>query len=348
MRRKDNIERLDEALARCLRRKPETFDFDEWAQNHPDAAALIRSGFAQHNSRSRIQFAQIWRCIMQSSYTRYVSAGIVLLALLGFLFPGGNGNLALADVQKAMEEMQTARFTGVRNVFLGDNKEPVHKLTVEKLFWIYHGCVDRTFEDGKLVIEFTCHVPTGTATVLFPQVKRYYHLQIPEDRREELRKITPDGLFETLFASGNCRKLEPRDIQGVKAIGFEVSDLTERVFGNLGGSQKIADFFFPVRSMSARMWVDPEARLPVLIEAEGEIGPCFITGYNKARLTEINDHWEFGIELDDAQFKPQIPADYQALIPPAAKAGAVLSGVGLASAPIVLLGIRHSRRRRRL
>jgi len=283
---------------------------------------------------------------MQSPYTRYVSAGIVLLALLGSLFPGGNGNLALADVQKAMEEMQTARITGVRNAFLGEEKEPVHKFTVEKLFWIHHGYVDRTFEDGKLVVEFTYHVPTGTATVLFPQVKRYFRLQIPEDRREELRKITPDGLFESLFASGDYRKLEPRDIQGVRAVGFEVSDLTERVFGNLGGSQKIADFFFSVRSMSARVWVDPEARLPIRVEAEGEIGPCFITRYQAARLTEIDDHTEFGIELDEAQFRPEIPEDYQALIPPAAKAGAALSGMALAGTPLVVLHVRRSRRRR--
>jgi len=347
MKRKDNIERLEEALAHCLRREPAAFDFEEWARNHPEAAARVRSGFAQDRSRSRIPLAQIWRCIMESPYTRYVSAGVVLLALLGFLFPGGNGNLALADVRKAMEEMQTARITGVRNTYHGEDKEPVHKFTVEKLFWIHHGCVDRTFEDGKLVIEFTYDVPTGTGTVLFPQAKRYYRTQIPEARREELRKLTPDGLFESLFASGTYRKLDPREIQGVRAVGFEVADLTERVFGNLGGSRKIADFFFPVRSLSARIWVNPEARLPILIEAEGEIGPCFINGYNKSRLTEINDHWEFGIELDAAQFRPQIPEDYQPLIGPAAKAGVALSGVALASAPIILLGIRRSRRRRR-
>ncbi len=110
MRRKDNIERLDEELAQCLRRVPAAFDFEEWARNHPDAAARVRSGLTQDNSRSRIHFAHIWRCIMESPYTRYVSAGIILLALLGSLFPGGNASLALADVQKAMEEMQTARY----------------------------------------------------------------------------------------------------------------------------------------------------------------------------------------------------------------------------------------------
>ncbi len=349
MKEQKNDTRLDDMLARRLRREPAAFDFDEWARRFPHEAKLARSGFAGPDEGRRIRSPKVWRYIMESRYTKYAGVAAVVLVALAFLFPDRNAivpeSIAWADVQKAMEQIQTMRVTGTRNFFFGEDQTPTQKLSVEKLFSFSQGYVDQTFtEDGKLIIEFIYHLPTGTATVLFPTAKRYYRVQIPEARRDELQQITLEGLFEALFASGDYRQLEPKEVQGVRAVGFEVSDLTERLFGGLGGSQKIANFFFPVRSLNARVWVDPKARLPILVEAEGEVGPCIITGFRPMRLVEADDRWEFDIELDEAQFNPAIPEDYQELVLPlAAQAGAGLYGIGLASIPVVLVATKRSR-----
>jgi len=77
--------------------------------------------------------------------------------------------------------------------------------------------------------------------------------------------------------------------------------------------------------------------------------PCLLTGYREMKLHEIDDRWEFDVELDAAQFLPAIPEDYQELtVSPAVKAQAAwcVAGAGLIT-PAVLAARRSRRHRRR-
>ena len=288
---------------------------------------------------------------MTSRYTKYASVAAVLLVALSFLFPGGNGivpeSIALADVQKAFEEQETARVTGMRNCFFGDDETPTYALPVEKSFSIHYGYADRTYNTkGELLIYVTYHLPSGMATVMFPTVKKYYRMEISPNYRDRAQQVTPESLFEGLWASGNYRQIGPKQVQGIEAIGFEISDLSDRILGGLGLDSTIFNFFFSVRSLSVRMWADPNRRLPIQVEGEGHVNPCLVTGYRKMRLTEINDVWDFDVDIDESLFNPEIPEDFEQLaIPGVAKAGAAISAVVLASVPAVVL-VRRSRRRR--
>ncbi|MBN2129677.1 MAG: hypothetical protein JW741_09275 [Sedimentisphaerales bacterium] len=327
MKHRKNDNQVDEMLARYLRREPARFDYESWAEKFPDEARLAATGFAATEPQPRISLAQIWRCIMTSRYTRYVTAAAVLLVALSFLFPGGNGivpeSIAWADVQKALVEQEQVRVTGTRNCFFGDDETPTHKLGVEKLFSLSYGYADRTFtEEGKLIIEFTYHLPSDTVTVMFPTVKKYYRMEVSSEYRDQAGQVAPENYFEWLWASGDYRQIGPRKVQGIDAIGFEVSDVHDRFLTGLGINPRIANFFFSVQSLSVRMWVDPKKRLPIQIEGEGQINRCLITGYSKMRLREINDRWDFGARLDESQFQPEIPEDYEQLgVPEAAQAG---------------------------
>lgn len=323
MQRKDDFERLDQMLARGLRRQPAQFDFERWARQFPVEAKLAQSGFAQPVPNPRTQFLKIWRCIMESRYTRYTGLAAVLLVALAFLFPGRHSvvpeSIAWADVQKAMDDMRTARVTGTRNCFFGEAETPTYRLGVEKLFSLSYGYVDRTFlEDGRLLVELTYHIPTGTMTVSFPTVKRYYRMQVPAEYRERAARLTPEGFFECMFASGDYRKIGPREVQGIEAIGFEVSDVDKRLLGGLGVSRHVVDFFLQVGSLSTRVWVNPETRLPIRVEAEGDVKPCLVTGFRPMRLVETDDRWEFEAEFEETHFHPEIPEDYEELILPPA------------------------------
>jgi hypothetical protein len=321
MQRKDDFERLDEMLARDLRRPPARFDLEQWGRQFPAEAKLAQSGFAQPLPNSRTQFLRIWRCIMESRYTKYTGLAAVLLVGLAFLFPGGRGlvpeSIAWADVQKAMQDVRTARVTGTRNCFFGEAETPTYRLGVEKLLSLSYGCVDRTFlEDGRLLIELTYHVPTGTLTVSFPLVKRYYRMQVSAEYQQRAARLTPETSFEWMFASGDYRKVGPQEVQGIQAIGFEISNLDERLLGGLGVSRQVANFFFQVGTLSTRAWVNPQTRLPIRAEGEGDVKPCLITGFRPMRIVETNDCWQFEAELDEAQFHPTIPEDYQRLALP--------------------------------
>ncbi len=354
MKRKPDDNQVEEMLSEHLRREPARFDFDKWAETFPAEAQQARTGFAPAASKRSTQRTQVWRRIMTSRYTRYTGIAAALLVGLSFFFPGGNGivpeSIAWADVQKAIEEQEQARVTGVRNCFFGDDQTPTHKLKVEKLFSLAYGYTDRTYtEDGTLIIQFSAHMPTGTMTVLFPTVKKYYRMKMPAESLERVQSMTKDDFFEWLWASGDYRKVGPKKVQGIDAVGFEVDDLVDRFLGaeGLGVNARIVNFFFSLRSMTVRMWVDPERRLPIQVEGEGEVSPCLITGYRKMRLTEVDDCWEYDIDLGEGEFNPEIPEGYEQLgVPGIAKAGAALYSVGLASIPVVLIGVRRSRRKR--
>jgi len=289
---------------------------------------------------------------MTSRYTRLVGVAAVVLAAISFLFPGRNGimpeSVAWADVQKAMEQVHTIRVTGTRNCFFSQDETPTYRLGLEKLFSFSRGYVDRTFtEDGQLIIEFAYDLPTGTMTVLFPTQKRYYRTQAPQAFHEKTRQVTLEEFGEWLFVSGDYRVIGPNDVQGIQAIGFEVSDLLNRFSTGLGGSGKLMDFFLSFGQSSARMWVNPKTRLPIQLEAEGKVNPCLVTGYREMTLREIDDRWEFEVELDGAQFLPTIPADYVPLnLESAVKENAAWLGVG--GLPVVGIIARRRRCRRRM
>jgi hypothetical protein len=345
MKREDDMDRLDEMLAGHLRREPASFDFEQWAHKFPEDAKLVRTGFARPVPNRRTQLMKIGRMIMTNRYTRLAGVAAVVLVGLAFLFPSGNGivpeSVAWADVQKAIEQAHSARVTGTRSCFFSSDETPTYKLGVEKLFSLSDGYVDRTFaEDGRLLIELAYDMPSGTATVLFPTYKRYYRTQVPAEFREKVKQATPEKFFEWLWASGDYRKVGPKEVQGVQAAGFEVSDLTDRFTRGLGLNERMMSFFLSFGLADACIWVNPKTRLPIQIEFEGQVRPCLLTGYRDMKLREIDDRWEFDIELDGAQFRPAIPQDYQELPVPVAVSVSAPFCVAGAAAPALLVARR--------
>jgi len=339
-------------LAQHLHWEPVPFDFERWADRFPEEAKLLRAGFPRPIPSRRTQLVQIGRCIMASRYTKFVSAAVVVLVALAFLFPGRRSivpeSVAWADVQKAMEQVQTIRVTGTRNCFFAADETPTHKLGLEKLFSFSRGYLDRTFtEDGQLIIEFAYDLQTGTVTVLFPTQKRYFRTQAPQTLREEIRQVTFREFGESLFASGDYRMIGPNDVQGIQAVGFEISDLHSRLKAKLGLGGRLVDFFFSFGPAHARMWVNPKTRLPIQLEAEGKVNPCLVTGYREMTLREIDDRWDYGMEMDGAQFLPAIPEDYQELtLSPVSKAQAAFCVAGAGFLVPAFLAARRSYRRR--
>jgi len=321
MKRKDNMDRLDEMLAKHLHREPASFDFGQWARRFPQDAKLVQTGFARPAPNRRMRLMQIGRWIMTSRYARLASVAAMVLVAISFLFPGRNGivpeSVTWADVQEAMEQVHTIRVTGTRNLFFSQDETPTHRLGLEKLFSFSHGYVDRTFaEDGQLIIEFAYDLPTGTVTALFPTQKKYYRAKAPQTFHEKAKQVTFQEFGEWLFVSGEYRVIGPNDVQGIQAVGFEVSDLLGRLKTKLGFNSKLMDLFFSPGPWNARMWVNPKTRRPIQLEAEGKMKPCFVTGFREMTLREVDDRWDFEVQLDDTLFLPPIPEDYQALVLP--------------------------------
>jgi len=323
MKRKDDTDRLDDMLAQHLRREPAPFNPEQWAQRFPEEARLLHLGFPRPVPNRRTQLMQIGRCIVTSRHTGLVGAAAVVLMAVAFLFPGRHGivpeSIAWADVQEAIEQVHTFRVTGTRNCFFSQSETPTYKMGLEKLFSFSHGYIDRTFtEDGRLMIELAYDLQTGTVTVLFPTRKLYFRTQAPQVLHEETQQVTFREFGESLFVSGDYRMIGPNDVQGIQAVGFEISDLHSRLKAKLGLGGRLVDLFFSFGPACARMWVNPKTCLPLQLEAEGKVNPCLVTGYREMTLREIDDRWQFEVDLDDTPFLPAIPEDYQELALPGA------------------------------
>jgi hypothetical protein len=150
-----------------------------------------------------------------------------------------------------------------------------------------------------------------------------------------------------MYRSGDYRKIGPKRIGDIDAVGFEVTDWHERVPD--GFNPAIVRFLFNMQQATARVWIDPETKLPVQTEGDIEMKACISTLFKDAHVEQIDNSFEWGVEIDEAMFLPEIPDDYQELnLPSGTAIGVAASSVVLAGiAPWCIFFVRRSRRRAR-
>jgi len=330
-----------------------------------DANATMKRAVADHQGRHRIE---LWRRIMKSPYTRTAAMLAIALAAFSVLFPPRNGivpaSVALADVQKAVQAKETVYATGTRTITFVEkptfyppvmaglfekesNEDGTFKLEFRaESFLSPAGFAHKVYsEDGELVMQAGIHNETGVAIVLLPTAKAYVRSQMLEAYQERMAGFTIQGFIDLLYRTGEYRKVGPKRVQGVDAVGFEVSGWEERILE--GFSPTIIKLLFNLEAGTGRVWIDPKTNLPVQTEGEVKLKPCVVSFFKDATAKQIDDNLQWDVEIDETLFSPEIPEDYQELsLPSNMTVGAVASGVALAgAAPWCLFFVRRSRRR---
>jgi hypothetical protein len=109
----------------------------------------------------------------------------------------------------------------------------------------------------------------------------------------------------------------------------------------------MARFIVNPGETTARAWIDPLTKLPVLSECECELNSGLTTFFEDAHLDIVDDTFEWGLDIEESLFLPEIPEDYHKLvIPSATQAGlAVASAVALAMTPFTVFVIRRKQRK---
>jgi hypothetical protein len=251
---------------------------------------------------------------MKSPYTHTAAIGIALAMLVTILFPGTNGvlpgSVAMADLQDAVRKQQSAAIRGTRTpTFETDDGRKTYVLPVLKRVSDL-GYSDTTFgEDGELLLQLCHHYPTATTTVVLAPLRIYCRFNTGEDLRWGVWGMSPQKMFQFLFQEGEYVKVGPKQVDGVEAIGFEVSDVEQRLFG--GMPPKLVRFMLPVERSKCTVWVDPRTKLPIVMEGECEIGKCFATALRKTHLKEVDGSFQWGVEIDEKEFLPDMPEGYQ-------------------------------------
>ena len=189
--------------------------------------------------------------------------------------------------------------------------------------------------------------PFGTATILFHTAGAYVRFDVSQAYRDKMARFTIQGLVDMMYRSGDYQKVGPKHVKGVDAVGFEVTDWHERILE--GFNPVIVRFLFNMQQATARVWIDPKTKLPVQTEGDIEMKACLCTFFKDANVVQIDDGFEWGVEMDEAMFLPEIPEGYQELsLPSGAAIGVAASSVVLAGiAPWCIFFVRRSRRRAR-
>jgi hypothetical protein len=130
-------------------------------------------------------------------------------------------------------------------------------------------------------------------------------------------------------------------------VGFEVSGWEQRILE--GFNPAIVKLLFNLQNGTGRVWIDPKTNLPIQTDGEVQLKPCVVSFFKNAEATQMDGHFQWGVEIDEAVFRPEIPEDYQELtLPSGAALGVAASSIVLAGvAPWCVFFVRYSRRRMR-
>jgi len=255
---------------------------------------------------------------------RIAAVAALALGLILVLFPSPKGllpeNIVFADVQKAMGQQGAVHITGTRRcTFPAEANQPeeVYLYRTEK--WASHaGYIDVTSEqDGRRVLQVCYHFETGTITVIYDFLKQYYRLQVPQAYRDRLRGMGPVGLIETLFQSGDARRWGPESVGGKDAIGFEVSNVAQRLDETVSPPW-VRFFFVNLKESKVRLWIDPQTRLPVHMEGDFWLQGCLFSDFATMRMEETNDQWEWDPGLKELSLFPEKPEGFRQMTIPGA------------------------------
>ena len=357
MKHDKNNEWLDLLLSKHVHREPEKFDFEKWAEKHPDEARLLRGGFEYSGRSTKTKPYEIWRFIMESKITRYSAAAVIAMAIAFVLFSpfgiSGNGGVVLADVQKKVAGIETMIIRGTKTFTYPGEPDRIFEFDgikcqfdLVKYHSTQYGLVEEGYAEGKLFYRITFNIPEGQTLIVFPKYKKYLKFASMDALAKLMENFaTPNGILNLLLA-GDSEKLGRDKIDGIEVEAFEFQD-TEP-FESF--KELLPKAVFNIKNFKAKVWIAIKEQLPVRVEGDLAIGKSFMTMFQDLNLHEINTFGEYNVELDKDIFNTNSPEGYTELtlsdilkvIPAEAKAG--VAGLGIVPAGLIFWKRRRRKR----
>jgi hypothetical protein len=256
--------------------------------------------------RKRIESAYgptIWRIIMRSPITKLAMAAVVIIAAgLAIHYFAGEGAQKCCAWTKIADKVAQFK-TCVCNLHLhqtGTNIGPQGQDAESKLYISSdYGYKLITSHDGIVSQQMYINTNDKVMYIVMPSEKKYMRIGLTDEMLEKTKGQMQDPrTIVTKCVSGitgQYKDLGKDVINGVEVHGIEVN--------NPPGIQGLYNNFV------GRLWVDVATEYPVRMEIEGEIA----AGVQKISQKIVMDGFEWGTELSEDVFKPDIPADYTKL-----------------------------------
>jgi hypothetical protein len=125
--------------------------------------------------------------------------------------------------------------------------------------------------------------------------KMYTRQPLTGDQLAKLEELDPKEGIRKMLSVG-YRKLGRKTIDGIEAEGVEIT--------NPEGARISSDDPIEVDSHVAQLWVAVETGLPIFFESKT------ICNNGTKEFHNVQDEFQWNVELDESEFVPNIPADY--------------------------------------
>ena len=294
--------------------------------------------------KSTLTEPRIWRINMQSSrITKTVAAVIFIAVIIGlhqFSSSIKGTSIVWADVAKRLEKVSSYKAQANRVLTEVGQEEPFYQGDVFRYFSPDHGSIEESYVDGELVMLAYCSISEMSAIMVFPLNKVYCRFDLNEELlslTEYMNPTNTDGIIK-LFGSERCVRLGSRKIDGVTTEGFEVKDV--KLFS------QVPRWLLRPEDINIRLWVNEETLLPTVIEGEGFVGKCFMTGFKDLKYKEVMYDIEYDVEIDESIFDPNIPDDYMLIDPADIAEKAELTLLGIMPFGATIITYKHFKKKR--
>jgi len=240
----------------------------------------------------------IWRLIMKSKITKLTAAAVIIIAvMIGINQLGGSidgTSVAWADVAEKVEKIRTFICQRKDLQTTADKEQTVETKSVIYSSEEYGSRIDSYKDENIQLSTYTLPAEKAIITVI-PSTQKHFRRPLTEDMLKEMEQKGPREIVRR-FSSLEYKELGSKIINGVVVEGIEVND------------PKVLSANFPVERVIARLWVNVETKLPVLLETE-------VVGQEETfQLKTIIDEFQWNVALDAEVFKPDIGIDESSLV----------------------------------
>lgn len=253
----------------------------------------VRETLTDQMSRQQPGGQKIWRIIMKSRITKYAAAAVIIVAVLIGInqFGGsiGGAGVAWGNVLEYVQHVSTVVFrVTVVSTVTGKDK-PVEAQKAVYLSSKYGTRGDMYVNDKIVSMEYMA-AGENVVIMVVPEEKKYLQFVLPPDKAKQRHEMSDPRQMVMQLMSVEYKKLEPTQINGIDVEGIESQ------------SPRIAGGMF--EDATARLWVDVQTDLPVLMEIEG------VAGGGSMQMKMVIDNFQWDVELEPSLFEPNIPSDY--------------------------------------
>ena len=232
----------------------------------------------------------IWRIIMKSPITKLAAAAVIAVAVLICInqFNGSGTSLAWGEVAKKVEASRGLIYRE-RTLHSGEFEEGTYIM-----FYVSptHARMD-TYKENEVTRSIYCNCAPREMLIVQHSDKIYTHIPMDDrDVQDHQRELNLKGWVKEILSRQHTN-IGRRTIGGVLCEGLETK---YPIFGDMDA---------PAGNSARRVWVSVETEYPLLCEG-GTLGDD-----GKLRVEAVLDQFQWDVELDDGEFEPNIPPDYE-------------------------------------